>query len=240
MRMNAYPALAGAAVVGAAFFVAAFAGSTEVPDPTNTNATESAKTQSSTSTDEAKLRKATFASGCFWCTEAVFDRLKGVKSVESGYTGGIVLKPTYEQICSGTTGHAEAVQITYDPAEISFEDLLRVFWQTHDPTTLNRQGHDVGTQYRSAIFYHDDEQRAIAEKYKRQLDSSKSFPSPIVTEITPTETFYPAEKYHQSYFELNPNQGYCQMVIRPKVEKFQKEFKDLLRDGAQKSAPNPR
>ena len=164
MRMNAYPAFAGAAIVGAAFFVAAFAGSTEVPDPTNTNATESAKTQSSTSTDEAKLRKATFASGCFWCTEAVFDRLKGVKSVESGYTGGIVLKPTYEQICSGTTGHAEAVQITYDPAEISFEDLLRVFWQTHDPTTLNRQGHDVGTQYRSAIFYHDDEQRSHCRK----------------------------------------------------------------------------
>ena len=163
-----------------------------------------------------------------------------MKSVESGYTGGIVLKPTYEQVCSGTTGHAEAVQITYDPAEISFEDLLRVFWQTHDPTTLNRQGHDVGTQYRSAIFYHDDEQRTVAEQYKRQLDSSKSFPSPIVTEITPIETFYPAEKYHQSYFELNPNQGYCQMVIRPKVEKFQKEFKDLLRDDAQKSAPNPR
>jgi methionine-S-sulfoxide reductase len=238
--MNAYPALAGTAFVGAALLVAAFAGSPDVPDSTNADSPQSAKQQKSTTTEDAKLRKATFASGCFWCTEAVFDQLKGVKSVESGYTGGLVVDPTYEQVCSGTTGHAEAIQITYDPAEISFEDLLRVFWQTHDPTTLNRQGHDIGTQYRSGIFYHDDEQRAVAEQYKRQLEATKSFGAPIVTEITKFEKFYPAEKYHQEYFERNPNQGYCAMVIRPKVEKFQKEFKDLLRDDAPKSASKTR
>jgi peptide-methionine (S)-S-oxide reductase len=155
-----------------------------MPDSTDANAAKKVTQQTQESDDDSTLRKATFASGCFWCTEAVFDQLKGVKSVESGYTGGHALDPTYEQVCSGTTGHAEAIQITYDPAEISFEDLLRVFWQTHDPTTLNRQGHDVGTQYRSGIFYHDDEQRAVAEQYKRQLDASKSFGAPIVTEIT--------------------------------------------------------
>jgi methionine-S-sulfoxide reductase len=242
MRTIAYPATVAAGFIGAALVVIAFAGSPQVPDPTNANAAESAKSVASkprqpATADDARLQKATFASGCFWCTEAVFDRLKGVQSVVSGYTGGHVIDPTYEQVCAGTTGHAEAIQITYDPAEISFEDLLRVFWQTHDPTTLNRQGHDVGTQYRSGIFYHDDEQRATAEAYKRQLDGAKSFPSPIVTEITPFDTFYPAEKYHQEYFERNPNQGYCAMVIRPKVEKFQKEFKDLLREDRVTSSP---
>ena len=243
MRTIAYPTIAVAALIGAALLVVAFAGSPDVTKPTDSNAPELAKPSEAKPTeavDDAKLRKATFASGCFWCTEAVYDQLKGVKSVVSGYTGGLLLEPTYEQVCSGTTGHAEAIQVTYDPAEISFEDLLRVFWQTHDPTTLNRQGHDVGTQYRSAIFYHDDEQRKIAEQYKRQLDASKVFRSPIVTEITAYETFYPAEQDHQNYFELNPNQSYCSLVIRPKVEKFQKEFKDLLRDEARKSAPNPR
>jgi methionine-S-sulfoxide reductase len=230
MRMSALLTTASVAWVGAALLVAAFAGSPDVPNSTETNAPKQVMPQTQDSDDDSKLRKATFASGCFWCTEAVFDQLKGVKSVESGYTGGLVVDPTYEQVCSGTTGHAEAIQITYDPAEISFEDLLRVFWQTHDPTTLNRQGHDVGTQYRSGIFYHDDEQRAVAEQYKRQLDSTKSFGSPIVTKITAFERFYPAEKYHQEYFERNPNQGYCAMVIRPKVDKFQKEFKDLLRE----------
>jgi methionine-S-sulfoxide reductase len=219
--------------IGAAFLVAAFAGSPDVTDSTNAKSPNSDNPQPSSTTSDSKLRKATFASGCFWCTEAVFDQLKGVKSVESGYTGGHVLDPTYEQVCAGTTGHAEAIQITYDPAEISFEDLLRVFWQTHDPTTLNRQGHDVGTQYRSGVFYHDDQQRAVAVHYKRQLDASKSFGAPIVTEITAFDTFYPAEKYHQEYFERNPHQRYCAMVIRPKVEKFQKEFKDLLRDDSQ-------
>ncbi len=179
-------------------------------------------------TDNSKLQIATFASGCFWCTEAVFQRLKGVKTVASGYSGGKVENPTYEQICTGHTGHAEVIQVTFDPAVIPFTDLLRVFWQTHDPTTLNRQGHDSGTQYRSAVFYHSDEQREQAEKYKKQLDAAKNFSAPIVTEITKFEKFYPAEKYHQDYFNQNPSQQYCAYVIRPKVEKFQKEFGDLL------------
>jgi peptide-methionine (S)-S-oxide reductase len=174
------------------------------------------------------LELATFGSGCFWCTEAVFDQLKGVKSVVSGYSGGQKENPTYEQVSGGNTGHAEVIQVTYDPAEISFTDLLRVFWQTHDPTTLNRQGHDVGTQYRSAVFYHNDIQRRLAEEYKRQLDASGTFGAPIVTEITPFTKFFPAEKYHQEYFALNPGQRYCEYVIRPKVEKFRKEFEELL------------
>ncbi len=177
-----------------------------------------------------KLATATFGEGCFWCSEAVFQRLKGVKSVVSGYSGGTVENPSYEDVCTGRTGHAEVIQITYDPAEISFEDLLKVFWQTHDPTTLNQQGHDVGTQYRSAIFYHTDEQRKIAEQYKQQLDASKVFARPIVTEITAFKQFFPAEKYHQNYFNDNPQQSYCQFVIRPKVEKFNKEFKAMLKD----------
>lgn len=176
------------------------------------------------------LELATFGSGCFWCTEAVFDQLKGVKSVVSGYSGGRKENPTYEQVSSGNTGHAEVIQVTYDPAEISFTDLLRVFWQTHDPTTLNRQGHDVGTQYRSAVFYHNDMQRRLADEYKRQLDASGTFGAPIVTEITPFTKFFPAEKYHQEYFALNPGQRYCEYVIRPKVEKFRQEFAELLEE----------
>ncbi len=176
-----------------------------------------------------KLEKATFGSGCFWCTEAVFQQLRGVKSVVSGYSNGNVENPTYEDVCSGTTGHAEVIQVTYDPAVISFDELLKVFWQTHDPTTPNQQGNDIGTQYRSAVFYHTEEQRRIAEQYKRQLDASKTFAKPIVTEITPINNFYPAEKYHQNYFNSNPSQGYCQFVIRPKVEKFNKEFRALLK-----------
>ena len=183
----------------------------------------------------AKTETATFGEGCFWCSEAVFQRLKGVKSVVSGYSGGDVDKPTYEQVCTGRTGHAEVIQITFDPAEIKFEDLLKVFWQTHDPTTLNRQGHDSGTQYRSAIFYHNEEQQKVAEAYKKQLDKSGTFKSPIVTEITAFKTFFPAENYHNNYFNLNPNQQYCQFVIRPKVEKFNKEFKELLKDSAAQS-----
>jgi peptide-methionine (S)-S-oxide reductase len=172
--------------------------------------------------------QATFGSGCFWCTEAVFQQLRGVQSVESGYSGGDTPNPTYEQVCSGRTGHAEVVQITYDPAVIPFEELLKVFWRTHDPTTPNRQGHDVGTQYRSAIFYHTDDQRRTAEAYKQQLDKSGSFKAPIVTEITPFKNFFPAEDYHQNYFRLNPEQGYCAAVIRPKLEKFKKEFLGIL------------
>jgi peptide-methionine (S)-S-oxide reductase len=179
---------------------------------------------------DPNTEKATFGCGCFWCTEAVYQQLRGVHSVESGYSGGHTENPTYEQVCSGRTGHAEVIQITYDPTAISFDELLNVFWKTHDPTTPNRQGHDVGTQYRSAIFYHNDEQRRIAEQYKQQLDKSGTFKSPIVTEITAFEKFYPAENYHQKYFELNPAQSYCQLVIRPKVEKFKKDFKEMLRD----------
>jgi methionine-S-sulfoxide reductase len=157
-----------------------------------------------------------------------------VKSVVSGYSGGSVDHPSYEAVTSGRTGHAEVTQITYDPAEIKFDDLLKVFWQTHDPTTLNRQGHDVGTQYRSAIFYHNEEQRRVAEQYKKQLDQSGTFKSPIVTEIAPFKDFFAAEKYHQNYFNDNPSQHYCQHVIRPKVEKFNKEFHAMLKDSPAK------
>jgi methionine-S-sulfoxide reductase len=178
---------------------------------------------------ESKLEKATFGSGCFWCTEAVFEELAGVKSAVSGYSGGHVPDPTYEQVCTGFTGHAEVIQVTFDPKKVSFAELLEVFWQTHDPTTLNRQGPDTGTQYRSAIFYHNDEQRREAEHYKRKLDEAGAFNSPIVTEITKFEKFYPAEEYHQEYYANNPRQGYCQMVVRPKVAKFRKAFKEKLK-----------
>ena len=171
---------------------------------------------------------ATLGSGCFWCTEAVFLELNGVKSVVSGYTGGKVKNPTYREVCSGLTGHAEVVQVKFDPRVISYETILEVFWNTHDPTTLNRQGADEGTQYRSAVFYHSEEQRKIAEAYKAQLDKSGVFKNKIVTEITPASTFYKAEDYHQNYYELNPNQGYCQYVIRPKVEKFRKQYAGKL------------
>lgn len=190
---------------------------------------------SATSNPSDKLETATFGEGCFWCSEAVFQRLRGVKSVVSGYSGGNVEKPSYEQVCSGRTGHAEVIQITYDPKQISFDELLNVFWQTHDPTTPNQQGHDIGTQYRSAIFYHNDAQRRVAEQYKQQLDKSGVFKRPIVTEITAFKNFFPAEKYHQNYFNDNPSQQYCQFVIRPKVEKFNKDFKDLLKDAPAKT-----
>jgi peptide-methionine (S)-S-oxide reductase len=182
--------------------------------------------------DDAKLEKATFGTGCFWCTEAVFDQLKGVQSIISGYSGGNLPDPTYEQVCGGLTGHAEVVQVTFDPAVISYPELLEVFWQTHDPTTLNRQGNDIGTQYRSAIFYHNDKQRELAEHYKRKLDESGAFRGPIVTEVTAFTNFYPAEKHHQDYFAQNPNQPYCAMIIGPKVDKFKKAFGDKLKDAA--------
>ncbi|HEY3393278.1 MAG TPA: peptide-methionine (S)-S-oxide reductase MsrA [Lacipirellulaceae bacterium] len=177
---------------------------------------------------DRNTEKATFGSGCFWCTEAIFQELRGVESVQSGYSGGHLPNPTYEQVCTGRTGHAEVVQIAYDPGVISFDELLKVFWQTHDPTTPDRQGHDVGTQYRSAIFYHNDAQRRTAEAYKQQLDASGTFAAPIVTEITPFKNFYPAEAYHENYFRLNPAQSYCVAVIRPKVEKFKTEFEALV------------
>jgi peptide-methionine (S)-S-oxide reductase len=170
------------------------------------------------------LETATLAGGCFWCLEAVYDQVKGVKDVVSGYTGGHVANPTYERVCSGKTGHAEAVQITFDPEQISYRELLEIFFSIHDPTTLNRQGADVGTQYRSAIFYHSEEQRQIAQQLVRELTEQKVFRDPIVTEIVPATTFYPAEDYHQEYFVRNPYQPYCQFVVAPKVAKFQKLF----------------
>lgn len=179
--------------------------------------------------ETTNLQTATFGAGCFWCTEAVFLNVKGVTKVVSGYTGGKVKNPTYREICTGMTGHAEVTQITFDPSVVSFEELLEVFWNTHDPTTLNRQGADEGTQYRSAVFYADENQKALAEAYKKQLEASHVYKNPIVTEITALATFYPAEDYHQNYYELNPNQGYCQYVIRPKVDKFKKQFADKLK-----------
>lgn len=172
---------------------------------------------------------ATLGSGCFWCTEAFFLKLNGVESVVSGYSGGKVKNPTYREVCTGLTGHAEVVQVKFNPKVISYEEILEVFWNTHDPTTLNKQGADEGTQYRSVVFYHNEDQKKIAEQYKSQLDKSGVYKNRIVTEITPFTVFYPAEDYHQNYYALNPNQGYCQYVIRPKVEKFNKQYASKLK-----------
>jgi len=180
-------------------------------------------------TKESGFKIAVFAGGCFWCTEAMFSQLKGVQKVVSGYSGGKRANPTYEEVCTGLTGHAECTQITYDPKLISFAELLEVFWMTHDPTTLNRQGADSGTQYRSAIFYTDEEQKQEAIAYKAKLEMEKIWSDPIVTEITKFEKFYPAENYHQKYYQINPDQGYCRIVITPKIEKFKKIFADKLK-----------
>ncbi len=179
----------------------------------------------------AILEKATLAGGCFWCVEAIFQELIGVKSVVSGYMGGSKVDPTYREVCSGTTGHAEVAQITFDASRITFGDILKVFWSTHDPTTLNRQGHDHGTQYRSAIFYHDagQEEQAISS---RDTIGNELWGGTIVTEIVPASTFYPAENYHQEYYQQNPNQGYCRTVITPKVNKFRKQFAKQLKSNA--------
>ena len=167
--------------------------------------------------------KATFGAGCFWCVEAVFQRLEGVKDVVPGYCGGDKDNPTYKEICTGMTGHAEVAQITFDPATISFDELLNMFWQSHDPTTRDRQGNDVGTQYRSAVFYHNEEQRSAAEESKENLDNSKIFSNQIVTEITALNQFWPAEDYHNNYYDNNPNQPYCRIVIKPKLDKLFKK-----------------
>jgi peptide-methionine (S)-S-oxide reductase len=180
--------------------------------------------------EKTELAIATFGTGCFWCTEAIFQRLKGVTKVVSGYAGGKVKNPSYKEVCTGLTGHAEVIQLTYDPKVVSYAELLEVFWQTHDPTTLNRQGADEGTQYRSVIFYHTDEQRKLAESYKKKLNESGAFDNPIVTEISPYTTYYPAEDYHQNYYNLNGSAPYCSYVIQPKVDKFKKVFKDKLKD----------
>lgn len=180
-------------------------------------------------TNNSKPDTATFGTGCFWCTEAIFQELEGVIKVTSGYSGGYVTNPTYKQVCTGTTGHAECLNIIYDPAKISFDELLEVFWKVHDPTTLNRQGNDIGTQYRSVIFFHNEEQKSKAEKYKAALNKSGAWDNPVVTTLEPFTKFYPAEDYHQNYYNNNTGQGYCQFVIRPKLEKFEKVFKSKLK-----------
>lgn len=175
------------------------------------------------------METTTLGGGCFWCLEAVYDQLNGVTDVVSGYAGGQVDNPTYKQVCSGTTGHAEVVQVTFDPNVITFDDILAVFFTIHDPTTLNRQGADVGTQYRSAIFYHSPEQKAAAEAAILRVNAEGLWPNPVVTQIAPLERFYPAEDYHQEYFENNPNAGYCRVVIAPKVAKFRKAYLEKLK-----------
>jgi peptide-methionine (S)-S-oxide reductase len=182
-----------------------------------------------TDAQQKKVQKATFGNGCFWCSEAVFQRLDGVISTKSGYEGGSVPNPSYADVCTGTTGHAEVIEVLFDPTKITYDELLNVFWKTHDPTTLNRQGADVGTQYRSVIFYHNDQQKALAEQYKNELNKANAFGKPIVTAINKAETFYEAEKYHQDYFNNNQDQPYCRLVILPKLDKLEKVFKDKLK-----------
>jgi len=203
---------------------------TPATEAKSTETTEQKETIAETKTmPEPTLMKATFGGGCYWCTEAVFQRLKGVDGIVSGCMGGQVEDPTYEALCSGTTGHAECIQFDYDPSVITFEELLEVFWKTHDPTTLNRQGADVGTQYRSVVFFHSDEQKETAEKYKQKLNEANAFGKPVVTEISEASKFYAAKGMHQNYYNDNPNQGYCSYVIRPKVEKVEKVFADKLK-----------
>jgi len=186
------------------------------------------KTKPAMSTPSDKLETIYLGEGCFWCTEAFFQRVIGVVSVESGYGGGFVENPTYEQVCDKNTGHIELARIVFDPTVISYDELLEVFWKTHDPTTMDQQGNDIGPQYRSAIYYHNQEQKEKAEKYKAALDKSGAWANPIVTIIEPFKNFYPAENYHQNYYNNNKNQGYCRFVIAPKLEKFEKVFKDKL------------
>jgi peptide-methionine (S)-S-oxide reductase len=192
---------------------------------------QKSKAEKTTTVIETKqgMELATFGSGCFWCTEAIFLNVEGVEKVESGYSGGKVKNPTYREVCSGLTGHAEVIQVTYDPKIVSYDELLEIFWQTHDPTTLNRQGADEGTQYRSVVFYHNDQQKTLAEGYKKKLTEAKAFDDPIVTEISPFTTFYKAEDYHQNYYNLNGSAPYCSFVIKPKLEKFKKVFKEKVK-----------
>lgn len=197
--------------------------------PTNTLKEKQNMNTDLTKYEVAGLDTAIFGAGCFWCVEAVFQRVDGVEKVISGYSGGFIKNPPYREVCEGTTGHAEVCLLLYDAKKVSFETLLSVFWQTHDPTTLNRQGNDVGTQYRSAIFYVNENQKVIAEKYKQELDASGAFNHPIVTEVTAYTNFYPAEDYHQNYYNQNSSQSYCQFVIAPKLEKFEKVFGKELR-----------
>lgn len=180
--------------------------------------------------NEAALEKATFGAGCFWCVEAMFQNIKGVTKVESGYSGGHVKKPTYKEVCNGTTGHAEVIQVTYDPDIVSYETLLEAFWLAHDPTQLNRQGADVGTQYRSVIFFHTATQEMLAKEYKNRLNLENAYGAPVVTEISAISEFYSAEDYHQDYYDQNPENSYCKMVVGPKLEKFRKAFKQDVKE----------
>ncbi|MEO4004696.1 MULTISPECIES: peptide-methionine (S)-S-oxide reductase MsrA [unclassified Flavobacterium] len=182
-----------------------------------------------TMNEQKGLQVATVAGGCFWCTEALFLELKGVKKVVSGYTGGTVKNPTYKEVCTGTTGHAEAIEITFDPGQISYEDILEVFFATHDPTTLNRQGADVGTQYRSEIFYHDEAQKKAAENFIKLLNDQNIYGKNVVTKVSQAVTFYPAEDYHQDYYNQNKSQPYCMAVINPKLDKLRKNYKSMLK-----------
>lgn len=179
---------------------------------------------------ESELETATLANGCFWCSEAIFKRLKGVKSVLPGYSGGVVENPSYDQVCTGKTGHAESIEIQFDPKIISFEKILDIFWHTHDPTTLNRQGNDVGTQYRSAIFYHDEKQKEIAEKSRKELEKRGVYKNPVVTEITPFKKFYVAEDYHKNYYDNHQDAPYCNFVIDPKISKLLQQHEDDVRE----------
>jgi peptide-methionine (S)-S-oxide reductase len=197
--------------------------------PNNEMAEEPSTQSQFKNMDNMNIDTATFGAGCFWCVEAIFQDLEGVNAVAAGYAGGHIENPSYKAVCEGTTGHAEVCQITYDPEKITFEELLEVFWQTHDPTTANRQGNDVGPQYRSVVFYHNDSQKDIAEKFKIRLNEARVFSNPIVTEITKINNYFTAENYHQDYFSQNPEQSYCSFVISPKVEKFRKVFKDKLK-----------
>ena len=181
-------------------------------------------------TEQGRVEVATLAGGCFWCLDGAYRDLRGVVDVESGYAGGHTVDPTYEQVCTGTTGHAEVVRITYDPNVITYRDLLEVFFSIHDPTTLNRQGADVGTQYRSAIFYHDETQRDVAEAMVAELEANRVFDDPVVTEVSPLAAYYPGEGYHQDYYRQNPGQGYCQVVVAPKLAKFRAKYASMLKD----------
>lgn len=194
-----------------------------------TNSTKKMTMNNDAIPKDVKTDTATFGEGCFWCTEAFFQRLEGVYTVMSGYGGGFVENPTYEQVCDKNTGHIEIARIVYDPAKITYDELLEVFWKTHDPTTLDQQGGDVGPQYKSVVFYHNEEQKKKAEHYKETLNKSGAWDKPIVTAIEPFKNFYPAEKYHQNYYNDNKNQGYCRFVITPKLEKFEKAFKSKFK-----------
>lgn len=213
-----------AVLLAAVFAVTQFAACAQ-----NNDHKQAEKAQDMNDIDLSQYEVATFAAGCFWCVEAQFQQLDGVVKVVSGFTGGHTQNPTYKDVCTGKTGHAEACNIYYDPEKISYDELLAAFWTAHDPTQLNRQGHDVGTQYRSAIFYHNEEQKQKAEEYKRRLNEERAYDNPVVTEISPYTEFYKAENYHQNYYNENSSQPYCTFVIQPKLEKFRKVFKDKLK-----------